>query len=137
MTYITEQALRDQLDRAVKSLKAMNRPTNTDVLKNWTEQRIADKRSQGLLMTERQYADYKSKRGFIKGDAARYIGGDRDETLDDGSTHRRSDQQAGTIVSVTRDGETDIVTFRPDDFPEGKELIVRQGTPGYLVLERV
>jgi hypothetical protein len=113
-----------------------------EVAKRWVDQQVKKARQRGYLMTDLQYADFESGRRFKTGDKARYIGPDRDEPLKGESEEiRRPHGQLGTITHVYDDGHGGkIVTFRPsvaDEDDRVVDLQVREGTPGYLVLERV
>lgn len=114
-----------------------------EVVGRWVQKQIEKAEQRGHLMTDRQYQDMVSGRGFKVGDKARYIGPDRPETPKGHSREVvRKNGQLGKIISVLDDGQPGkIVKFRPLS-PDAAsehfvELEVREGTPGFLVLERV
>ena len=112
-----------------------------EVAKRWIDQQVKKARQRGYLMTDIQYADFESGRMLKVSDKARYIGPDREEPLKGESQEvMRTHGQRGTITHVYDDGHGGhIVTFRPlvADDEHVVELQVREGTPGFLVLERL
>lgn len=143
--YTTVNELRKLITAtATARAKAQNKEPDAVVLNNWITQRIEGAREAGLLMTDQQYVDHKTGRGFAKGDNAKYIGPTRTEkpqnvTAGAATGVQRPHGQLGRITSVVTNNESAIVTFRPLQ-PVGDdlcELVVREGTPGYLDIERV
>jgi hypothetical protein len=112
-----------------------------EVAKRWIDQQVKKAHQRGYLMTDLQYADFESGRSLKVGDKARYIGPDRKEPLKGESNEvLRPQGQRGTITHVYDDGHGGrIVTFRPSVASEDHvvDLQVREGTPGFLVLERL
>jgi len=136
--YTTEKELRLLITATANArTRIENRAPDPELIERWIKHRIEVARENKILMTNQQYSDHKTGRGFQKGDAARYIGNERSEHCKDGETRVRKNGQTGCITSVVIDGNTDIVTFRPYNYPDEAELVVREGTPGYIDLERM
>lgn len=133
--------LRDTLVKQGATL-GLSPEQQREVAMRWAEKQIERARNEGRLLSPQQAKDQEAKRKFAVGDKARYIGPDRDEQLaGESATARRPSGQLGKITRVHKDALPGrIVTFRP--FPkEGAtrivELQVREGTPGFLTIERV
>lgn len=150
MQYTSARELRRLIETSASRLTAAAEDTDGGALKTpdpeiverWVQLRIAAAAADGYLMTDRQYADYRTGRVFEVGDYARYVGVTRNEPIGQ-QTVSRPHGQIGKIVDVhqVKDQEL-VVTFRPRPAPEDSdetlvELIVRQGTRGYLDLERL
>lgn len=148
MTYTTEKRLRAEMLH-----KAANAPTlpQTAVMNRWMDAVVRRAKRDRMLLTERQFADWKARRGFVIGDAAKFVGTSRDEPVGD-TVYTRTFGQVGTITEVNQGPSgTQIVTFRPkvaqvaqvaQDTAAAEaepivELVVREGTHGYWDLERI
>ena len=135
---IVEQAAEQKAKVAAETGGVVKAPT-TEVVERWIASRIVSARDNGILMTDQQLMDFKAKRVLEVGDHARYVGEARDEAVEDHVVPRPYGQR-GIIVEARQDlAQVAIVIFRPlaqSDDEELVELVVRQGTLGYLDLER-
>lgn len=149
LKYTSERQIRRIVETAASQKTAVAeqvgdavRAPDPDVVERWIQQRIKTARENGILMTDRQFADYRTNRTFDVGDYARYIGPDREEKVDD-HVVQRPHGQVGRITDVARRTDAVIITFRPlptkgpDADEELVELVVKQGTKGYLDIERM
>lgn len=141
--YTSEREIRARLQlAAARKAKALQQPVDQDTLGRWVTTNIDKARDQRRLMTDRQLADHKAGRTLDVGDYARYVGPTRDEPVGD-DTVTRETGQLGRVVAATKQSDaTVVVTFRPVPNPLLRdehvvELVVKQGTPGYLDLERL
>lgn len=115
-----------------------------EVADRFIEQRIATAHKQGKLMTDRQLADYRHGRLLTVGDAVKFIGDDRKEEVRINGktvTVTRKNGQEGVVTEAVKQGSSRVVTVRPIANAALKdelliELTVKEGTPGYLDLER-
>lgn len=152
MDYTSETEIRTKVLNAAEAKARASADTEgvfpapePGVVERFIEQRIATARKQGKLMTDRQLADYRHGRTLRVGDLARYVGPDRSEEVRVGgkTAHvTRPHGQEGTIIDATRQGDHVVVTFRPTvnavlANETIVELTVKEGTAGYLDLERV
>jgi len=80
----------------------------------WVSQCVDHARTNGTLLTETQYQDYRHQRSLREGDKVRYIGPDRTETPSSGSVITRPTGQTGVITAVESTRYGDIVTFTPE-----------------------
>lgn len=107
---------------------------NAQPLNRWAERSLARLESQGRLVSEQQYQDWRRKRILRVGDRAQYVGPDREEQTDEG-VNKRSHGQPGAITEVKRKGGEYLIRFRPDD--GSADLVVLTNTRGYFTLERI
>lgn len=147
MEFTSAQDIRNKItfaanNKAAAAAHAEGAPApDPRVVERFIEQRIAAARAAGELMSDRQWADHKARRTFAVDDYAKYVGPDREEKVGNRKILREQGQR-GKIVDVTRQGRVLIFTFRPLADPllkdqELVELVVRQGTPGFLDIERM
>lgn len=118
------------------------------MVENWIRFVCEKAETEGRLLTNRQFQDWVMGRKLAKGDRARFVGADREETSQDGGTSVRPYGQIGIIVAMEKvDGEN-VLTFFPVDpvmvtMPNGKvekKLVnfqAREGTSEWRELERV
>lgn len=118
----------------------------------WIQKLIYTAKKQHRLMSDQQLQDWRLGVRLVRGARARYIGPSRDERTDNNLIVPRENGQLGTIIRVqetkrgSKLGEGRIITFRPatavvpvsgSTEPQFVDLTVREGTPGWLHLERI
>ena len=136
--------LQEQVDKPGPSLEQ-----KLEMAEKWAQSLIETTRKQGRLMTDRQLADWATTRSLKPGDVCRYLGPTREEVIESiPCIVPRPQFQEGVISRVETDKMGKLFTFSPRDPvepvgtsepipPQRIELVVREHTRGWLMLERI
>jgi hypothetical protein len=124
-----------------------------EMAKKWAGTLIANARKQGRLMTEAQLRDWTMGRRLALGDKCRYIGPTREELCSISCYVPRETGQLGFISHIeetenAREGQVRMITFTPNEAvapvkvsedikPQVVDLLVKEYTKGWLLLERI
>lgn len=134
------QLRKEMLDQG-QSL-GLSREQKREVATRWADLQIQRAKDEGRLLSPQQAQDHEAGRVFQVGDRAKYIGPTRAEALNgEDEIVTREQGQLGKITRIHKDSLAGrIITFRPTPPPDAErvvELQVREGTLGFLTLERV
>lgn len=153
MAELKETGIDDpEILKRVSALPKLTTEQKLQVAERWIEKQIAAAKKQGRLMTDQQISDWRLGVKLQVGSTCRFIGETRDETVKNEAGElvvvTREHGQIGHIAHIDEDHGGRILTFTPWYSAEKVatsdpshdlivDLIVREGTAGYLLLERV